>query len=1027
MNALKIVIFMLIFFISVGAVCAANSSSGDILSDDGQNTFTDLQNNITHSGDVFELDCDYTFSNETDSKSGVLIDKNNFTINGNNHFIDGNSQSRIFNITGTNITINDLVFANGKADIGGIIDSTGDITLNNVTFIENNVTYVNDHLKYSGGAIANHGGKINCLDSKFIDNYAESGAAIFSERGELNVKNTYFTSAVSNRYGQIWARYSTVNIENSDFINISAIYSPAMSFEYCQNMIITNSRFINLTADISAGAIGLKRNGNLYIKNCEFINTKSFKNAGAINVDYTKDNYNVTMLDCLFYNASSMFGGAYIQLGGNLCLNNSYFINNAATYEGAAIYLSYTQSKINNCTFISNVAWGFDDYSMGGAIYSDSSNLSITDSAFVNNSATAGGGIYALDSDYNITGSTFVNNAEAIFTYYDAGEGYLDNNTYNNDAVTTNQTLEYQYCIDSSTFVFDLINNTINVTTPPSRFDLRDWGWVSPVKQQGHMGACWTFGMVSCLESAILKSYGVELDLSEGNLHHYMLKYFPYGFSRLNEGGFLTLAASYLVGWYGPVFEQEDIYDEVGKLSPFLTSDLDSFHIQDVIYIPGKTMEDIPNIKAAIMKYGALCGCYYAEDGSLGYYNAKTASHYVDKYIGSNHAISIVGWDDNYPKENFLITPPGDGAWIIKNSWSTNFGDDGYMYISYYDQSFLKAIGFIGDAVGIIIENTIPYNKNYEYDYTWLMDFYSDGGNVSYANHFVAEDDDLIAAVGTYFNDSGVNYNLEIYVNDELKLVQSGISPFRGFHTIKLNEYVPIKKDDLLVAVMTSDAMPYIICSNCRVHFIENRSFIYSDGQWVDLLSVNNTVACLKVYTVEDDSKIINNKDIAVDYAGGSYFSVNVATGEGHAVVATSVKFTINGKTTTVNTDKNGMAKIKITDVPGQYVIKTAYNGKTYTNKVTVNQVLTTSKVTVKKTAKSFTLQAKLKINGNLVKGKKITFKFYGKTYKALTNAKGIAKVTIKQNVIKKLKKGKTYTAKVTYIKDTIKTTVKVK
>ena len=80
-------------------------------------------------------------------------------------------------------------------------------------------------------------------------------------------------------------------------------------------------------------------------------------------------------------------------------------------------------------------------------------------------------------------------------------------------------------------------------------------------------------------------------------------------------------------------------------------------------------------------------------------------------------------------------------------------------------------------------------------------------------------------------------------------------------------------------------------------------------------------------------------------------------------------------------------AKIKITDVPGKYTIKTIYNGKTYTNKVTVKQVLTTSKVTVKKTAKKFTLQAKLKINGKLVKGKKITFKFRGKNYKATTNA----------------------------------------
>ena len=205
-------------------------------------------------------------------------------------------------------------------------------------------------------------------------------------------------------------------------------------------------------------------------------------------------------------------------------------------------------------------------------------------------------------------------------------------------------------------------------------------------------------------------------------------------------------------------------------------------------------------------------------------------------------------------------------------------------------------------------------------------------------------------------------------------------------------------------------------------------SFVSVDGSTWDDITLENRTVCLKVYTVADDSKIINNKDISVDYDGGKYFSVKVVTADGHAIGAgASVKFVLNGKTTIVNTDGNGIAKIKITQTPGKYTIKTVLNGKTCSNKVTVKQVLTASKVTVKKTARKFTLKAKLKINGKLVKGKVIKFKFNGKTYKVKTNSKGIAQKILKKKVIKKLKKGKTYTVKVTYLKDTIKTTVKVK
>ena len=190
-------------------------------------------------------------------------------------------------------------------------------------------------------------------------------------------------------------------------------------------------------------------------------------------------------------------------------------------------------------------------------------------------------------------------------------------------------------------------------------------------------------------------------------------------------------------------------------------------------------------------------------------------------------------------------------------------------------------------------------------------------------------------------------------------------------------------------------------------------SMVSENGtSWRDITLDNKTV-CLKVYTVKDDTKIINNKDISVDYLGGSYYSVKVVTADGHVVVGALVKFTIAGKTYTIKTDANGIAKIKINLVPNKYTVTASCNGKQVKNIVTVKQVIKTSPVSVKKTAKKFSLKVTLKING--------------KTYKVKTNSKGIAQKTFSKNTIKKLKKSKTYTVKVIYGKTSVKTTVKVK
>ena len=1151
MKIIKIMIVILILIMSVGAVCAAESISDNTISNDNKETLETVQEDITtdestdilkttqndictteddsftnltdeiKSKDIVNLTHDYKFNNETDDSRGIVISNDNFVLNGNGCTIDANNQSRIFNITANNVTLSNLILTRGNAEKGGAIYTTGSLTLNNVTFIDN-------YASKQGAAVGLYENvTIKCDNSRFIDNYAvEKGSAIYLDKGELDLSNTNMTSKWVSKSAQITVyKNAIIHIQNAIFADTTSTYSPALYIQRSKVSII-NSKFNNLKADITAGAISLKECGEVYIENCEFTNVTSSKNGGAINADIWGDtdvNGNVTIIDTIFKDTSSGFGGAYLQLGGNLFINNTLFTNNHATYNGGSLYLSYVTSNITNCNFTSNgvdVIEGYPTY--GGAIFNDMGTLNVDKSNFINNTASAGNAIGAYDSSYTIKNSLFENNTNPIYTFFD-NVGVLDNNTYiNDDNVSTNNELHSSIVIGQG-LQLTLLNNTINVTNLPARFDLREWGWVSPVRDQGWMGACWTFGMTGALESAILKAAGITSDFSENNMKDSMYRYSIYGSTNLVEGGNSVYAISYLVSWLGALIYDADIYDEMGKISPIITT-LNDVHVQDAIFVPNNEIPNGTKLKEAIIKYGSLAVSYYGQstyDESNPYYNETTYAQYVDKPLGANHAVSIIGWDDNFPKENFIIPPPGDGAWIVKNSWGPGWGDNGYLYVSYYDQTLLKydPAQPSSCAATVIFENTVPYNKNYQYAIIGGGNFMSGENNVSYMNVFEALDDDLIAGVGTYFNQEGVNYTVEIYVNDELKLTQKGVSPFFGYHTIKLDDYVPIKKGDVFKAIITSNAMPYITQPEVRVHYTENISFFSIDGApWADSYKDGGAIVCLKVYTVADDTKIINNENITVDYGSGSYFTVQVVTADGHSVgegatvnitingktttaitdangiakveitdvpgtynVTTtynnqtykntvnvnlnpsifkitenkdikvdydsgkyfsvkivsadgkvaasgvSVTFTINKKTTTVQTDADGIAKIKITNIPKKYIMTTTYNGKSVKNTVTVKQVLKAKKVTAKKTAKKFTIKATLKINGKLVKGKVIKFKLNGKTYKAKTNKKGIAQKTLNKKVIKKLKKGKKHTIKVTYKKDTIKTTVKVK
>lgn len=200
-------------------------------------------------------------------------------------------------------------------------------------------------------------------------------------------------------------------------------------------------------------------------------------------------------------------------------------------------------------------------------------------------------------------------------------------------------------------------------------------------------------------------------------------------------------------------------------------------------------------------------------------------------------------------------------------------------------------------------------------------------------------------------------------------------------------------------------------------------SFVYDDSPLAQ--SGDEYYATFKASN--PSNAVITAKNFNTIYAAGGVYKIKV-TVDGKPVKGVRVVFKIRDDEYERTTDKNGYASLKISKAPGTYKVTIKTLGKSVTKTLTVKHLVTVKTLTVRTSANKLVLQANLaKVNGKYLKNKKVTFKFNGKKYSAKTNSKGVAKITIQSSVLKKLKVGKKVTYQATYLKDTVKKTVKVK
>jgi len=258
----------------------------------------------------------------------------------------------------------------------------------------------------------------------------------------------------------------------------------------------------------------------------------------------------------------------------------------------------------------------------------------------------------------------------------------------------------------------------------PSSYDLRTYSKMSSVKDQGAEGNCWAFATYGSMESYLLTSE--SWDFSENNLCN--LHGFNYAYG---AGGNANMSLAYLTRWSGPVLESADPYSNGAGNSP--TGLTVQKHVQSALLIPDRTSSiDNDAIKQAIMTYGGLYSTFCWDST---YYNSGNGAYYYSGAANANHAITIIGWNDAYNRNNFNTTPVGDGAFLIKNSWGSSWGNAGCNWISYYDAKIGK-----DNCMFLNAESTANYTSSYEYDTLGLCSAYGYGSTTAWgANIFTGD------------------------------------------------------------------------------------------------------------------------------------------------------------------------------------------------------------------------------------------------------------------------------------------------
>lgn len=518
----------------------------------------------------------------------------------------------------------------------------------------------------------------------------------------------------------------------------------------------------------------------------------------------------------------------------------------------------------------------------------------------------------------------------------------------------------------------------------PAKYDSRDYGYVTPVRNQGKWGTCWAFAAIAAMESTAL-SHGVAdnkdtLDMSEYNVAYMAFDdrtfadplggtdgdntYTDDMTAALSRGGNQTMVFRAMSKWAGMVNESDCAY-------PGATATRYSYDASKLQYILTGVrqinMQDRDYVKKAVMENGAASMYYYDSD-----IYANNEYYYNYEIKSTNHAVTIVGWDDTISRDNFKSIdsdgteygPEGDGAWLIKNSWgSNNFRTNGgYMWISYYDLSAKS-----GNATYYEVAKKDSYDYNYQYDGNTEIGYGLIGSTGAdfilankYANVFTVKKGtgtQKLDAVAFSVKDANTSYSIQIYKNPALNIEDAngtitgntdnpesgtplldtpvtGKTTFAGYYTVNMPSTVKLDEGDTFAVVITFDDetsmdYSYIYSATAGITSVShnNESYYAPSGKLVDMyetyLKKYSINMCIKAFTSKVSDKLSVpqiTKAESTDNNGAKLEWQNVDGAEGYELFR--------------STEKNGTYNMLGSFTDNSYVDNSVRCGKKYYYKV---------------------------------------------------------------------------------------------